>query len=160
MLQFIIDNGAYQGHPEQMPSATVAIGIRHAFECLDARVDMLNHYSFPGKPSVVCFLPFVQRMVLACLCGDFASGMIRLYPLIPAVRLQHDLLVQRRSHAPFIQLEIMLGSAPLPYIQYLPGSPVDYHLRFYRVPLLFPGIIALLFFLGRSIGLSVTSTTT
>lgn len=37
---------------------------------------------------------------------------------------------------------------------------VDNHLRFQSVPFLFSTIEALLFFFGRSIGLSVTSTTT
>jgi len=56
--------------------------------------------------------------------------------------------------------EVMSSSLAKSGTDYLPCFAVGHYLRLLRVALLFAGVISPLFFLGRSTGLSVTSTNT
>jgi hypothetical protein len=56
--------------------------------------------------------------------------------------------------------EVMLPSTPVRRADHSPGLAIDHELRLERVPLLLAAVAAPLFFWGRSIGVSLASTTT
>src|SRR5262245_43002705 len=82
-----------------------------------------------------------------------------LQALIPAVAQTLGRFVEP-DLAALEEPEIMLPSATLRRADHLQGLPVDHELRLERVPLLLAAVAAPLFFWGRSIGISLASTTT
>ena len=79
-------------------------------------------------------------------------------PLIAAVSQQLKALVQLQVAA-FVQSKIMSRAATMSSTDDLSGAAIDHHLAFQGVPLLLPTVVGFLLFLGRSIGVSATSTT-
>jgi hypothetical protein len=62
--------------------------------------------------------------------------------------------------ASFVQGKVMLCPTAVRRTDDLSGALIDYHLAFQCVALLLAAVVAPLFFLGRSIGVSLASTTT
>jgi len=61
--------------------------------------------------------------------------------------------------ARFVKGKIVSRAAPMRRANNLARAPVDNHLAFQGVALLFAAVVAFLLFFGRSIGVSATSTT-
>jgi hypothetical protein len=80
------------------------------------------------------------------------------YALIARIRLQFYAAVNTLIHSFFVALEIMDMAFILVHAYYFSCIAIYNHLGFYRVPLFLPEQY-LFCFLGRSMGLSVTSTT-
>src|SRR4051794_25075825 len=97
-------------------------------------------------------------MVLRPLLRRSAPVMQFRDALIAAVSQQLKALVQLQS-APFVKSKIMSRAPTMCGADDLSSAPIDDHLAFQGVTLLLPTVVGFLLFLGRSIGVSATSTT-
>ena len=141
-----------------MAFSAVTVFNRHNFEYFEFCVDILNEYSFTRNTSVFCFFFFCEFTAFRFLFRRFAVRMNFSDSLIPAVHLLFYALKNATADCVFIYLEIMRFSAILRNAYDFFCTFVYNYLCFYGVLFLLAGIISFLFFLGRSIGLSVTST--
>src|SRR5215210_4366772 len=73
---------------------------------------------------------------------------------------QHLKALMQFKLALLIESKVMHGAAPVMSANNLMSLPVDNHLAFQGVALLFATVIGFLLFFGRSMGVSATSTTT
>lgn len=141
-----------------MAFSAVSVLVRHNFEYFDFCVDILDQYSFPRNTFVFVLLFFCQFTALRFLFRRFAVLMNVSNPLITAVHLCFYAIQNASADSVFVQLKIVSFSAIFRNAYDFLRTSVDHNLRFYRVLFLFAGVILPLFFLGRSIGHSVTST--
>ena len=86
-------------------------------------------------------------------------AMQRVQTLITAIGQARDVSFWLNA-ALFVQGKVMLCPAAVRPTEDLLGARIDYHLAFQCVALLLAAVVAPLFFLGRSIGVSLASTTT
>jgi hypothetical protein len=85
--------------------------------------------------------------------------MVCFYPLVSTISVKGNRIADVFPYSIVIYLKIMLAAFGFLYVDDLQGTPLNDDLRPQRVPF-FPEYYAFWFFLGRFIGLSVTSTTT
>lgn len=140
-----------------MSFSSVSIPFAHDFESFDFCVDVFNDDSFLRQLAVERFLFHRQRVIFACFVRDSAVFVQLQQPLITTVGQQQN-PAKDRPNRRFENLKIMHGPFVLGGAENFLRFDVDDDLRFYRMPFFFAGIPVFLFFLGRSIGLSVTST--
>ena len=86
-------------------------------------------------------------------------AMQRVQTLITAIGQARDVSFWLNA-ALFVQGKVMLCPTAVRRTEDLLGARIDYHLAFQCVALLLAAVVAPLFFLGRSIGVSLASTTT
>jgi len=98
-----------------------------------------------------------QRTVLPLLKRHITIGMKRRNALITAVRLHLHFWTHRTARAGLVKTEIMNATRCLLDKENQERVQINHHLCLYSMTLLLAGIVLLLVFLGRSIGLSVTS---
>ena len=119
---------------------------------------MLNGNPLPRQSPIKRLLLRCQRSVLALLKRHFTVGMIRGDPLITTVYLHLHIRTHRSAHAGLVKSEIVNTASGLLNEENQERIQIDDHLGLYSMTLFLAGIVLLLIFLGRSIGLSVTST--
>ena len=119
---------------------------------------MFYQDSLRGDAAVVGFLLKGQWLFLSSFVGHLTSLMQLSYTLIAAIGLQHDLRRQAGLTF-FIKTEVMLSALANRHTEDQSAGG-NQQLDFVGMPLLFAGVIAPLFFLGRSTGDSPTSTRT
>ena len=141
-----------------MASSAVTILVRHNSEYLDLCVDILAEYSFTSNASVFRLFFLGKFASLRFLFRCFAVLVNFRYPLVSAVHLRFYALKNASADCVFVQLKIVSFAGIFRDTYDFFCTFVDNNLRFYRVFLLFSGIPLPLFFLGRSIGHSITST--
>ena len=153
----MIEYSADEVHSQEVPFSSIAIPFTHDFERFDPRVDVFDDDSLGRQRVIERLLLRRQRMVFARLVRNATVSMVLQQPLITAVRQQQNSPNDRLDRR-LEQLEIVDGSLGLGRAKNFLRVNVDDDLCFYRVPLFLAGVVVFLFFLGRSIGLSVTST--
>ena len=141
-----------------MAFSAVSILIRHNFEYLDFCVDVLNEHSFTRNAPVFCFFFLGEFTAFRFLFRRFAVLVNFGNTLITAVHLRFYAFKNTPADCVFVQLEIMRFSAIFRDANDFFRLFIDDNLGFYGMLFLFPGIPLTLFFLGRSIGHSITST--
>ena len=141
-----------------MAFSAVSDLVRHNFEYFDFRVDVLDQYSLARNPSVFQLLCLGEFTTFRFLFRRLAVLMYFGNPLIPAVHLRFDALKNTSADCIFVELEIVRFPEALRDTNDFFRVFVDDYLGFYRVLFLFPRIPLPLFFLGRSMGHSITST--
>jgi hypothetical protein len=99
---------------------------------------MFNHHRPARKLFVICFLPFAQVMLLACLCLNETVCMICFYPKIPKISVKRYRIADICSPSVFIYLEIMFTAFGLLYIYDFKTVPLDYNLGFQRMAFFSP----------------------
>jgi len=141
-----------------MALSAVTVFVRHNLEYFDFCVDILDQYSIPRNPSVFQFFFLGEFTAFRFLFRRFAVLVNFGNPLIAAVHLRFYALKNTSADGVFVQFEIMRFPAIFRNANDFFRPFVDNDLCFYGMFFLFPGIPLPLFFLGRSIGHSVTST--
>ena len=157
-LTLPIEDGTNEIHSQQVPFAAVAIPFAHDFEGFDLGIDVFNDNAFARQCTVKRLLLCRQRTIFAFFVRNLTVRVVRQQSLIAAVGQQQNSPNNRCLDHHFEQLEIMYGALFLGGTENLPCFGVNNDLRLYPVPLFLAGVPFFLFFLGRSIGLSVTST--
>ena len=141
-----------------MAFSAVAVFVRHNFEYFDFRVDVLDQYSFTRNPSVFRLFFLGEFTALRFLFRRFAVLVDLGNPLITAVHLRLYTFKNTSANGVFVQFEIVRFAAIFRHADDFFRPLVDDNLSFYGVLFLFPGVPLTLFFLGRSMGHSITST--
>ena len=141
-----------------MAFSAVAVLVRHNFEYFDFRVDVLNKYSFTRNTPVFSFLFLGEFATFWFLFRRFTVPVNVGDSLISAVHLRFYAIKNTSADCILVQLKIMRFSGIFCDTDDFLGVLVDDYLGFYGVLFLFSGVPLPLFFLGRSIGHSVTST--
>jgi len=141
-----------------VPPASVTIAFGHDLADLNLPINVFDGNPFPRQLSIKRLLLRCQRPVLALLKWHLTIGMIVGNSLIATVRLDLHIRTYGSPRAGFIKSKIMNTSFGLLDKDYQERIQIDHHLCLYSMTLLLAGIVLLLIFLGRSIGLSVTST--
>jgi len=141
-----------------MTFSAIAVLVCHNFEYFDFCVDILNQYSFTRNTPVFSFFFLGEFAAFGLLFRRFAVPVNFRNPLITAVHLLFYALKNTPANCVFVQLEIMRLATILCDANNFFLAFVHDNLRFYGVLFLFAGVVLTLFFLGRSIGHSVTST--
>jgi len=141
-----------------MAFSAVAVLVRHNFEHFDFRVDVFNEYSFTRNTPVFGLFFLGKFAAFRFLFRSFTVLVDFGDSLITAVHLRFYAIKDVSADCAFVQIEVVSFAAILRHTKDFFCSLVDNNLRFYGVFLLFSGIPLPLFFLGRSIGHSVTST--
>jgi hypothetical protein len=108
---------------------------------------------------LLCFCSSLNSDLCPFFCGLRPFSMQFLQALIAALG-QHLKALMRLKLALLIEREIMHQATPVIGANNLSNLPVDNHLAFQGVALLFATLIGFLLFFGRCIGVSATSTTT
>jgi len=157
---FAVSDGTDECHAEFVPSAAVTIAIRHNPENLDLPIHMLNDNPLPRQPAIKPLLFHRQWSILSLLERNLTVLMKRRKPLITTVRLHLHVSTHRTAQTGFVKGKIMNTPRRLLNKKNQMRLQIDHDLRLYSMTLLLAGIVFLLFFFGRSIGLSVTSTAT
>ena len=112
--------------------------------------------ALPGQRTVVRFVRFGQWMLFAAFSRMFGVGMKPSNPHIAGIRDGLD-LGPHPNLGILVQTEVVCSTAGKARTEHFSGQRVDYHLSFYRVPLLFARVVPALFFWGRCTGVSVAS---
>ena len=142
-----------------MALPTVSVGVRHNLEHLDSGIGILNHDSPPGQLPIERLFRLRQLAVFALLDRYQTPGIIILNALITTVRQNQDRQTRRQNQQTRLtQREVM--NAARGFVNIVNYVAVGDNLGFDRMSLFLSGIPFFLFFLGRSIGCSVTSTAT
>lgn len=125
---------------------------------------MFIDYPLAGNPSILAFLLLGKRMFLAAFLRYLTVGMELVDSLVPRIGLGLEVRMQFDSRL-FIQPKIMpfaIGHIRTDDLH--PGTVCsrmrsfgNHDLALQRVALFLAGVIPLLFFLGRSIGVSEAS---
>lgn len=119
---------------------------------------MFNQDTFAGQSQVVGFLFLVQRLEFSFLGRCLTIAMDFGHPLVPGISQQQDM--RRQTQVTFFEeLEIMSFPGAEGGGQDHSSRLLDKHLSFLRVAFFLAAVVLPLFFSGRSIGCSVTSTT-
>ena len=98
-------------------------------------------------------------MVFAFFIRNLTVGVIHCDPLITTVCFHRNLRIQCPTHAFFVKLKVVNTSFGLLHTEDQARLGIRKQLRLYGMTFLLAGIVFFLFFLGRSMGLFVTSTT-
>jgi len=141
-----------------MASSAVTILVRHNFEYLDLRVDILAKYSFTSNASVFGFFFLGEFASFRFLFRRFTILVNFRDTLITAVHLRFYAIKNASADCVFVQLKIVSFARFFRDTYDFFCAFVDNNLCFYGVFFLFAGVVLPLFFLGRSIGHSITST--
>ena len=141
-----------------MPFSSIAIPFAHDFERFDSGVDVFDHDSLPRQLAILRLLSVRQRVMFTFFVGNPAVRVQRQQALITAVGQQQN-RQNDRPNRHFKQTKIMHRTFRLGRAENFLRFGVCDNLRFDHMPLFFARIPGFLVFFGRSIGLSVTSTT-
>jgi len=139
-------------------SVSVRIGkYPEDFECSD---EVFYNYSVCSQAMIMLLLFFGQRLCFAAFKGQLSGSRIKLLDaLITTVYLQLVYSVQLYLTF-FKHPEVMLSAFVYCGADYLFGLTTDHQLALECMSLLFTTVVEPLFFLGRSMGCSLTSTIT
>ena len=158
MLQFKVIQTGNQIETQSKAAAPIAVSLRDNPKYLQMSNDILNHDSLSCQLPILSPLLFAQLAAFRLLGWGLTVFVFLRQALITAVSQTLDLLAQIQSTL-FEQLEIVRFAACLPRADDAPRLLVNDDLRLYRMSLFLPRIISSLFFFGRSITVSVASTT-
>lgn len=137
----------------------VSVGVCHDLEHLDSGVGILNHNSPPGQFPIERLFRLRQFAVFTFLDRRQTPGIIILNALITTVRQNQNRQTRcQDQQTRLAQREVVNTARRL--INIVNHIAVGDNLGLDRVPFFLAGIPFFLFFLGRSIGCSVTSTAT
>jgi len=159
MVKCIIIQSSNQINSQYKSSSAIPIPL-----CQNAKDFQMPNDVFYHHP-LFCQL-FVELLLFFCQFAAFRF--LYRYPRI-FVQIKQSLittigkafnLIGQCGFAVFVKRKIVSRSFGKPRVNDLFGLFASPHLCFYRVPLFLARIISLLFFFGRSIGDSTTSTTT
>lgn len=115
-----------------------AVRVRHAFECFYSTINMFNNNTPFCQSFVIRFFLFGQLMVLTALYRDTTVRMVVRYPLVSKIGVNRDGIAHRFPYRLFVQLKIMLAAFRFLHVNNLQAAPLNYYLRFYRVPFFLP----------------------
>ena len=119
---------------------------------------MLNPDTHSSQLTIGFLIPLIQVLAFGLLEGDQRIFMCFLDTLIPFVN-QEKQLWRQRSGRLIKQLFIVDSTGTMGRLQNTPGFEVDDELAFQCMGFALTTVVTFLFFLGRSIGVSVASTT-
>jgi len=120
---------------------------------------MFNHNPFSSQAPIASFFSFGQSMIFGLLEGRLAVFMQFHQSLIPSI-CQNTKMFRELTGIVFEQLEVMFASMAKGGGYDLGTFSVGDYLCFLSMTLLFTAIMPFLAFFGRSIGCSLTSTST
>lgn len=159
MTDFVIIQSGNQVEAQSESAAAIAIPFRDDAKDFQMPNDVLDQHFAPRQLTVSAPLFFAQLFALRLFDRCLRIGVFLLQALITGISEQTNVFGNRQcalfEHRKIVRFAVALCRADDPV-----SRSVDNNLRFYRVPLFLARIVSLLFFFGRSIGVSVTSTIT
>lgn len=159
MRQFVIVQPSDQLEPQPKTSSPVPVSLRHDAKDFQMPNHVLHTNPFACQFSVGLLVQVAQLAALRLFHGRLRVFVFALQALIPSIRQYFG----RGGNSAAALLEhfvIVPLPAPLLGTNYFTRPFVHDYLRLDCVSLLFARIVPPLFFFGRSISVSVTSTTT
>lgn len=159
MIKRIVIQTSNQIDSQHKSAAAIPIFFRQNPKDFQMSDDVFNHYSLRCQLPIIFFLGFGQLSAFWFLNRGSGVLMNSRQPLITTIRQTFNLFRQL-SLAVFVKRKIVSRSLRKSRVNNPFGFQTSPNLSFYRMPFFLARIISLLFFLGRSIGLSTTSTTT
>lgn len=159
MNNCIIIQSGNQIDPQHKSSAAVSIASAQDAEDFQMPNDVFNNHSFLCQLTIKGFFFFTQRAAFRLFDRRAHKSVKLCQTLITTVRQAFGFFRQSRF-AVLVKRKIVPCAFGKSRINDSAGAFANSQLRFYRVPLFLARIVAFLFFLGRSISHSATSTTT
>src|SRR5438067_6683320 len=158
MAQLVVVQPGYQVEAQRKTAATVAVAFRHDPKNLQMPDDVFNHDPQPRQLSIFALLQGRQLPAFRLLLRRLRVPMLLAQTLIAGVAQQTNAGGDFTTRL-FEEGEVMRSARPVCRTNDGTRPAVDDHLRLDGVPLLLARIVPPLFFFGRSIGVSVASTT-
>lgn len=159
MIKHVIVQPCYQIHPQHKSPASVSISFRHYSKYLQMSNNMFYYYTLLCQFSICRFLLNCQftpfRLFHRC-CAVFMQTSNALIARICKTKC----FLQKLYFTLFVKRKIVSCSFAKSCVENSFACSANSHLCFYRVPLFLARVEATLFFFGRSIADSTTSTTT
>jgi hypothetical protein len=91
---------------------------------------MLNDYTAPCKPLVICFFLFGQMVFLTCLYRNKTVPMIGFYPQVSKISVKRDRIADAFTYGILVNLKIMPAAFCFLRVNDLKSAPLYYYLRF------------------------------
>jgi len=158
MSQFVVVQSGYQVEPQPETTAAVAVAFGDNPKDFQTPNHVFNRNPLTRQLTVCPTLRGTQLTAFRLLDRCLRQFVFFVQTLITRIAKQTNVICNLKARF-FEHGKIVRPAACLPCANNFARFLVNNKLSFYRVPLLFPGIVAALFFFGRSIGDSVTSTT-
>ncbi len=158
MIQFKIIQSGNQIESQSEAATAIPVFFRHDPKYLQMPDHVFHHDSFSCQFAVFSLLLFAQLSAFRFLSRCLRVFVFACQALITAVCQTFDPVIHLQL-ALLEQFKIVRFPACLSGANNAPRFLVNDYLRLYRVPLALSRIISFLFFFGRSITVSVASTT-
>lgn len=158
MSQFVVVQSGYQIEPQSKSAAAVAVAFGDNPKDFQTPNHVFNHNALTRQLPIYSALVCAQLAAFWLLDGRLRVLMDGWQTLITRIAKQPNVISNRKS-AFFEHGKIVRFADCLPGANNLARLLFNDNLRFYRVPLFLATVVSALFFFGRSIGVSVTSTT-
>src|SRR5215210_843166 len=159
MLQTVIVDSGNQIEAQTEPLAPIPIPLCQNPKYLQISENMFNHNSHPPDFTIAGFFFFRQLSAFRLFLWRSTIPVQFLQSLVTFIA-QFENFFRQLDPTLFVKLEIVDRSRSVCRRHNLFRFYVRNDLRLDGVPLFLPTVVSLLFFLGRSIGVSPTSTTT
>jgi hypothetical protein len=159
MAQLVVVQSGYQVEPQRETTAAIAVALRHDPKYLQMPDDVLHHDPQPRQLPILSLLLACQLRALRLLLRRARVLVLFLQALIAGIAQQMNACSNLAARL-FEDGKVMRLARSVSGTNDFARPAVDDHLRLDGVPLTLARIVPPLFFFGRSIGVSVASTTT